>query len=163
MTSGSSASSAMTMTTPSACSSTIGGVVPAGLISATQKNQPRSLIDDEITNTCDDGRWRAHSNARRIRGSRTDGRAGRGAQRRADTQSDTGEGPRCSSKRRLRGIEHCCFLLRPALGVLRPGVREVSGRRWSVASLPIEVSEVGIDSKVTALVRVVIDPRISGC
>ena len=43
-----------------------GGVLPAGLISATQKNQPRSLIDDEITDTCGDGRWRAHSNTRRI-------------------------------------------------------------------------------------------------
>jgi hypothetical protein len=28
--------------------------------------QPRSLIDDEITDTCGAGRWHTHSNARRI-------------------------------------------------------------------------------------------------
>ena len=37
------------------------------------------------------------------------------------------------------GIERCrSFLLRPALPVLRPGVRDVSRLRWSAVSLPIK-------------------------
>src|ERR1700720_1076581 len=44
--------------------------------------------------------------------------------------------PRSSNKHRLVRTERgrCCPL-RPALGVLRPGVRKVYGRRWAVASL----------------------------
>src|ERR1700754_2558354 len=46
--------------------------------------------------------------------------------------------PRSSSKRRLRITERLrCILLRAALGLLRPGVRESYGRRWPVASLPM--------------------------
>ena len=51
---------------------------------------------------------------------------------------------RCSSKHRLVRTERgrCCPL-RPALGVLRPGVRKVYGRRWAVASLRIKPKRSG--------------------
>src|ERR1700730_15527125 len=46
--------------------------------------------------------------------------------------------PRSLSKRRLRVTgRRGGILLRPALGLLRPGIRESYGRRWPVASLPI--------------------------
>jgi len=47
--------------------------------------------------------------------------------------------PQSSNKRWfVRTEQRCCGPLRPALGVLRPGVRKVHGRRWSVASLRIK-------------------------
>jgi hypothetical protein len=50
--------------------------------------------------------------------------------------------PRCSSKLQLHVSERRCWCpMRPALGVLQPGVRDVYGRRWSVASLPIKAKE----------------------
>src|ERR1700722_16012385 len=46
---------------------------------------------------------------------------------------------RCSNKHPLvRTEQGRCGPLRPALGVLRPGFREVYGRRWAVASLRIK-------------------------
>jgi hypothetical protein len=69
----------------------------------------------------------------------------RGAQWRPRWRSDGRRRvSRCSNKHRLRRTEQrCCGPLRPALGVLRPGVRKVHGRRWSVASLRIKPKRSG--------------------
>src|ERR1700740_240402 len=46
----------------------------------------------------------------------------------------------CSGKRQPRGLERYRSLP-PALGVLRLDIREVYGRRWSVASLPVKAKK----------------------
>jgi hypothetical protein len=43
-----------------------GGVLPRRPHKRYAKKQPRSLIDDEIADTCGAGRWHTRSNARRI-------------------------------------------------------------------------------------------------
>ena len=50
--------------------------------------------------------------------------------------------PHCSAKCRSRGFERH-RPLPAALGVLRLNIREVYGRRWSVASLPVKAKKSG--------------------
>src|ERR1700726_1556264 len=69
----------------------------------------------------------------------------RGTSRRPRWRSDGRRRvPQSSNEHRLVRTERgrCCPL-RPALGVLRPGVREVYGGRWSVASLRVKSKRSG--------------------